>query len=85
MNGTEQSLVAALGERFSDRVTVSPPKQGIPTLEIDVGAWLEVCRALRDEDVFAFDQLTDAAGLGLGLRPAVTGVQGLYQQIERAR
>ena len=63
MNGTEQSLVAALGERFSDRVTVSPPKQGIPTLEIDVGAWLEVCRALRDEDVFAFDQLTDLCGV----------------------
>jgi NADH-quinone oxidoreductase subunit C len=63
MNGTDKSLVEALKSRFPERVSISPPRHGIPTLEIEVGAWLEVCRALRDEEAFAFGQLTDLCGV----------------------
>jgi NADH-quinone oxidoreductase subunit C len=63
MNGSANSFVAAVSERFGDRVSISPPRHGIPTLEIDAGAWLEICRALRDEEAFAFEQLTDLCGV----------------------
>ena len=63
MSGTDKSLVEALSSRFTERVSISPPRHGIPTLDIEVGAWLEVCRALRDEEAFAFGQLTDLCGV----------------------
>lgn len=63
MDGANTSLVEALGNRFRDRVSITPPHCGIATLEVEVGVWLEVCRALRDEEPFAFDQLTDLCGV----------------------
>jgi NADH-quinone oxidoreductase subunit C len=54
---------------FGERVKVTAYHSGIPTLEIASGHWLEVCRALRDESAFAFEQLTDLCGvdyLGFG-------------------
>jgi NADH-quinone oxidoreductase subunit C len=63
MDGTSKNLVEALGSRFPEHVSVTPPHRGIATLEVDVGSWLEVCRALRDEEPFAFDQLTDLCGV----------------------
>jgi len=63
MNGTEKTLVEVLTKRFPERVSVAPPHYGIATLEVEVGAWLEVCRALRDEEPFAFEQLTNLCGV----------------------
>ena len=55
MNESTKNLLESLNHRFGDRVAISPSPQGILTLEIAVSAWLEVCRALRDEEDFAFD------------------------------
>ena len=69
MSDTAINLVESLQTRFGDRVKVSQSGVDMPTLETDVGSWLEVCRALRDEEQFAFDQLTDLCGvdyLGFG-------------------
>jgi NADH-quinone oxidoreductase subunit C len=63
MNDETKTLVEALRHRFGDRVTVNAAPAGMLTLETDVGAWLEVCRALRDEQPFEFDQLTDLCGV----------------------
>ena len=63
MNDTDKSLVEALSSRFPERVSIGAVRHGIPTLEIEAGAWLEVCRALRDEEAFAFGQLTDLCGV----------------------
>jgi NADH-quinone oxidoreductase subunit C len=63
MNESTKNLLESLNHRFGDRVAISPSPQGILTLEIAVSAWLEVCRALRDEEDFAFDQLTDLCGV----------------------
>ena len=63
MNEKMKDLADSLLQRFGDRVSLTPSPGGILTLEADVGAWLEICRALRDEAVFAFDQLTDLCGV----------------------
>jgi NADH-quinone oxidoreductase subunit C len=49
--------------RFGDRVTVGETLGGIVTIEVDIDAWLEVCRALRDEEDFCYEQLTDLCGV----------------------
>ena len=35
----------------------------VPTLEVPVDSWLEVCRNLRDREEFAYEQLTDLCGV----------------------
>jgi NADH-quinone oxidoreductase subunit C len=69
MNEITKSLVEALQERFGERISILPATVGIVTVETDVHSWLEVCRALRDEEPFGFEQLTDLCGvdhLGFG-------------------
>ena len=69
MSETEKTLVESLRDRFGELVSIGQSAPDMLTLETEVGAWLEVCRALRDEDPFAFDQLTDLCGvdyLGFG-------------------
>lgn len=54
---------------LGDRARVTGYRSGIPSLEVQPDHWLEVCRTLRDEEVFAFEQLTDLCGvdhLGFG-------------------
>jgi len=63
MNEKIKGLAEALNNRFGDRVVVSPSPAGILTVETPVNSWLEVCRALRDEEPFVFDQLTDLCGV----------------------
>jgi NADH-quinone oxidoreductase subunit C len=62
-------VVEQFERRFGDRVAISDLKAGVVSLEIAAGHWLEVCRVLRDEEPFAFAQLTDLCGvdyLGFG-------------------
>jgi NADH-quinone oxidoreductase subunit C len=69
MNEQTKNLAEALQQRFGDRVSIRPSPAGILTLDMDVSVWLEVCRALRVEEQFAFEQLTDLCGvdyLGFG-------------------
>ena len=71
MNPQEVSrdVVELFERQFGDRVTVVGATAGIPTVEVQPAHWLEVCRALRDEEAFAYEQLTDLCGvdyLGFG-------------------
>ena len=63
MSETAKAIADLFTERFGDRVRVGDTLSGITTLEIDVDAWQEVCRALRDEEKFAYHQLTDLCGV----------------------
>lgn len=48
---------------FGDRVRITAYARSVVTLEVQPEHWLEVCRALRDEPDFAFEQLTDLCGV----------------------
>ena len=63
MSDTPKAISDLYTHRFGDRVTVGDTLAGITTLEVRTDAWLEVCRALRDEDEFCFEQLTDLCGV----------------------
>ena len=63
MNEKTKNLAEALQDRFAEVVSVSQTAGGMLTVETAVSSWLEVCRALRDEEPFAFDQLTDLCGV----------------------
>ncbi|HET6592130.1 MAG TPA: NADH-quinone oxidoreductase subunit C [Xanthomonadales bacterium] len=63
MNQQTKILAEALQRRFGERVSLTPTPAGILCVETEVGAWLELARALRDEEDFAFDQLTDLCGV----------------------
>ena len=70
MSETAKAISDRFSERFGDRVTVGDTHSGITTLEIEVDAWQEVCRTLRDDEDFGYEQLTDLCGvdyLGYGL------------------
>jgi NADH-quinone oxidoreductase subunit C len=63
MSDTAKAIAELFTGRFGDRVSVGAFLKGIQTIEVDVDAWLEVCRALRDEDEFCYEQLTDLCGV----------------------
>ena len=63
MSETDKATSDLFTSRFGDRVTVGATQSGITTLEVKVDAWLEVCRALRDEEAFCYEQLTDLCGV----------------------
>lgn len=63
MSETDKATLDLFTSRFGDRVTVGATQSGITTLEVKVDAWLEVCRALRDEEAFCYEQLTDLCGV----------------------
>ena len=48
---------------FGERVVASGSRTGMATLEVRPENWLEVCRQLRDEPEFSFEQLTDLCGV----------------------
>ena len=63
MSDTAKVIAELFTGRFGDRVSVGASLKGIQTIEVDVDAWLEVCRALRDEEEFCYEQLTDLCGV----------------------
>jgi NADH-quinone oxidoreductase subunit C len=63
MNETAKLITDRLAERFGEQVTAAGTQAGIPTFEVDVDVWQEVCRTLRDEQDFHYEQLTDLCGL----------------------
>ncbi len=63
MSHTPKSVAEIYTERFGDMVSVGDTQSGILTLEIGVEHWLEVCRALKDEEQFCFEQLTNLCGV----------------------
>jgi len=63
MNEKTKSLAESLRQRFGDRISITLSAGGILTVGTEPSAWLETCRALRDEEPFKFDQLTDLCGV----------------------
>ena len=63
MSETAKAFAEMLARHLGDRVSVTDTGHGIATLETGVESWLEVCRTLRDEPDFLFDQLTDLCGV----------------------
>src|SRR3990172_10123198 len=64
---TTQSLAARLKERFGGLLTACKESIGEVTIEIPRNRLLEVCRALRDEEAFHFEQLMDVCGVDYSL------------------
>ena len=58
-----ENLAAAIEARFGARVRRLPAVAGELTYEVAASQLVEVCRALRDEGEFAFEQLVDLAGI----------------------
>jgi NADH-quinone oxidoreductase subunit C len=63
MSETAKAISDLFTERFGDRVTVGDTHSGITTIEVEVDAWQEVCRSLRDDEDFSYEQLTDLCGV----------------------
>ena len=63
MSDTAKVITELFTGRFGDRVSVGETHRGIVTVEVETDAWLEVCRALRDEEDFGYEQLTDLCGV----------------------
>jgi NADH-quinone oxidoreductase subunit C len=63
MSDTTKAVSETFKSHFGDRVSVGTTQSGIVSLEVEVDAWLEVCRALRDEEEFGYEQLTDLCGV----------------------
>ena len=63
MSEPAKAISESITDRFGDRVAVGKSLRGILTVEVEASAWLEVCRALRDEEGFHFEQLTDLCGV----------------------
>lgn len=63
MNESEKAYAEKFAGRFGDRMAAIGFQNGILKLDVKTGAWLEVCRALRDDEEFAFEQLTDLCGV----------------------
>jgi len=63
MNNVLKAEIELFTKRFGDRVAVAGRKCGIVTIDIAVENWLEVCRVLRDDPDFAYQQLTDLCGV----------------------
>lgn len=63
------TLIDRLKARFGDRVISAVDKYGETTLEVGPACWLDVCRSLRDDAEFRFEQAVDLCGadfLGYG-------------------
>ena len=63
MKLSARAMTEQFTSHFGDRVVVSGPRFGIASLEVRPEKWLEVCRQLRDEPEYSFEQLTDLCGV----------------------
>ena len=63
MSDYYQQLATRLKERFSTQITATNVELGELTVELPREQLLSVCRALRDEHAFAFEQLIDLCGV----------------------
>jgi len=63
MHQTLEQLAEALSARFGDTIARVPSGCGELTFELGAASLLEVCRALRDEAQWRFEQLVDLTGL----------------------
>jgi NADH-quinone oxidoreductase subunit C len=59
----DRSLSSELKAKFGDLLTITGSAKKVLTAEVHVDHWLEVCRSLRDDHIFSFEQLTDLCGV----------------------
>lgn len=59
----DKPLAERLTDRFGDELEGLTERLGEVTIEVGVERWLDVARALRDEDDFRFEQLIDLCGV----------------------
>ena len=63
MPESAEALAARIEKRFGAAVTECRVHAGQVTAKVDAGSLLDVCLALRDEEVFAFRQLLDVCAV----------------------
>ena len=63
MSDYYQQLASRFKERFSTQITATNVELAELTVELPREQLLSVCRALRDESAFAFEQLIDVCGV----------------------
>lgn len=63
MSEPDKAIAELYKSRFGDRISLGEISDGILTIEVAPDAWLEVCRVLRDDESFCFEQLTDLCGV----------------------
>lgn len=81
-----EALVAALRERFGERVREAAASCGEATLVVHRDDALELFTALRDEPAFAFEMLVDLTAVDyLGQRPRFAVVYHLHSLTQNHR
>ncbi len=63
MTDTHQDLAAHAREKFGDAISAEHESHGQLTLEVNRDRIVEVCRQLRDDPAFSFEQLMDVCGV----------------------
>ncbi len=63
MTNPVDTLVAAINQRFDDLIMDCRAAHGEVTIEVEPAHLLELCRALCNEQAFAFKQLSDLCGM----------------------
>ena len=63
MTDTHQDLVAHAQEKFGESITAVHEFSGQLTLDIHRDRIVEICRTLRDDPAFAFEQIMDVCGV----------------------
>jgi NADH-quinone oxidoreductase subunit C len=63
MSDSAKAISELFTGRFGNRVSVNGILNGVASIDVKIDAWLEVCRALRDEEEFSYEQLTDLCGV----------------------
>jgi len=63
MSSRTETLASRLQERFAQQLRPLPVVAGDVAVEVDAEQLLDVCRVLRDDPQFAFEQLIDVAGV----------------------
>ena len=63
MTDIHHDLLACARKLFGETITGERNSAGQLTLEVQRGKILEVCRAMRDDPAFAFEQLIDLCGV----------------------
>ena len=63
MSETLEQLAEAIAARFGEQVARVPSTCGELTFEVASAGLVEICRVLRDDESFRFEQLVDVAGV----------------------
>jgi NADH-quinone oxidoreductase subunit C len=63
MNSRIETLSSRIAERFADKLKSLPSRAGEIAYEVAAADLLQVCRGLRDDPQFGFEQLMDLAGV----------------------